>query len=137
PGSTTRSRTRCTSTETRWRGSIARGVSRPMADAFDVVVIGGGPAGSVAATLLADAGHRVLVLERERFPRYHIGESLLSATLPILDAIGATPAIERHGFLRKPGGTFLWGRQAEPWRFWVRADPGGRDHAFTLRRLAF
>jgi len=82
-----------------------------MRDAPDVLVIGGGPAGAVAATLLADAGHRVLVLERERFPRYHIGESLLSATLPILDAVGATPAIERHGFLHKPGGTFQWGRQ--------------------------
>jgi halogenation protein CepH len=103
----------------------------------DVVVIGGGPAGSVAATLLADAGHRVLVLERERFPRYHIGESLLSATLPILDAIGATPAIERHGFLRKPGGTFLWGRQREPWSFWFREDPGGRPHAFHVVRAEF
>jgi halogenation protein CepH len=103
----------------------------------DVVVIGGGPAGSVAATLLADGGHRVVVLERERFPRYHIGESLLSATLPILDAIGATPAIERHGFLRKPGGTFLWGRQREPWSFWFREDPGGRPHAFQVIRAEF
>jgi halogenation protein CepH len=103
----------------------------------DVVVIGGGPAGAVASTLLADAGHRVLVLERERFPRYHIGESLLSATLPILDAIGATPAIERHGFLKKPGGTFLWGRQAEPWSFLFREDPGGRPHAFQVVRAEF
>jgi glycine/D-amino acid oxidase-like deaminating enzyme len=92
----------------------------------DVVVVGGGPAGSVVSTLLADAGHRVTVLERERFPRYHIGESLLSATLPILDTIGATPLVERHGFLRKPGGTFQWGRQREPWSFWFREDPGGR-----------
>jgi halogenation protein CepH len=103
----------------------------------DVVVVGGGPAGSVAATLLADAGHRVLVLERDRFPRYHIGESLLSATLPILDAIGATPRIERHGFLQKPGGVFQWGRQREPWSFWFREDPGGRPYAFQVVRAEF
>jgi len=103
----------------------------------DVVVVGGGPAGSVISTLLADAGHRVTVLERERFPRYHIGESLLSATLPILDVIGATPLIERHGFLRKPGGTFQWGRQREPWSFWFREDPGGRPYAFQVVRAEF
>jgi FAD-dependent halogenase len=103
----------------------------------DVVVIGGGPAGSVAATLLADAGHRVVVFERERFPRYHIGESLLSATLPILDAVGATPKIEAHGFLRKPGGTFQWGRKREPWSFWFREDPGGRPHAYQVVRAEF
>src|SRR5437870_11103522 len=103
----------------------------------DVAVIGGGPAGSVASTVLADSGHRVVVFERERYPRYHIGESLLSATLPILDAIGATPAIERHGFLRKPGGTFLWGRQPEPWSFSFREDPGGRPHAYQVVRAEF
>ena len=103
----------------------------------DVAVIGGGPAGSVASTVLADSGHRVVVFERERYPRYHIGESLLSATLPILDAIGATPAIERHGFLRKPGGTFLWGRQPEPWSFSFREDPGGRPYAFQVIRAEF
>jgi halogenation protein CepH len=107
------------------------------ADSFDVVVIGGGPAGSVAATLLADAGHRVAVFERERFPRYHIGESLLSATIPILDAVGVTPLVERHGFLRKPGGTFQWGRQREPWSFWFREDPGGRPYAFQVVRAEF
>jgi flavin-dependent dehydrogenase len=103
----------------------------------EVVVVGGGPAGSIAATLLADAGQRVVVLEKERFPRYHIGESLLSATLPILDAVGATPLIEAHGFLQKPGGTFQWGRQREPWSFWFREDPGGRPYAFQVVRAEF
>src|SRR5262245_25243449 len=103
----------------------------------DVVVIGGGPAGSVTATLLADAGVSVTLLERERFPRYHIGESLLSATLPILDAIGVTAKCEAHGFLRKPGGTFQWGRQRDPWSFWFREDPGGRPYAFQVVRAEF
>jgi halogenation protein CepH len=103
----------------------------------EVVVVGGGPAGAVAATRLAQMGRQVVVLERERFPRYHIGESLLSATLPILDRIGVTPQLEQHGFLRKPGGTFLWGRQAEPWSFWFREDPGGRPYAFQVIRAEF
>jgi FAD-dependent halogenase len=104
---------------------------------YDIAVIGGGPAGSTAAGFLAQAGARVIVLEKERFPRYHIGESLLSATLPILDALGVTPAIEAAGFVRKPGGTFLWGADAEPWSFFFREDPGGRPHAFHVLRSQF
>lgn len=105
--------------------------------ASDVIVIGGGPAGSVAAGFLAQAGRRVLLFERERFPRYHIGESLLSATMPILEALGVMPAIEEAGFIRKPGGTFVWGSQAQPWSFFFRDDPGGRPHAFQVVRSQF
>jgi flavin-dependent dehydrogenase len=55
-------------------------------DMYDVAIIGGGPAGSTAATLLAGAGRRVIVLERDKFPRFHIGESLLpfSTTLSLV-----------------------------------------------------
>ena len=61
---------------------------------YDAIVIGGGPAGSTAAGLLAKRGRRVLVLERERFPREHVGESLLPASLPILEELGVRQAVE-------------------------------------------
>ena len=105
--------------------------------AFDVIVIGGGPAGSAAAGFLAQSGYRIGLFEKERFPRYHIGESLLSATMPILEALGVMPAIEHAGFMRKPGGTFVWGNLGEPWSFFFREDPGGRAHAFHVLRSEF
>ena len=55
---------------------------------WDVVVVGGGPAGATVSGLLARSGHRVLVLEREKFPRYHIGESLVPGVLPVLKELG-------------------------------------------------
>ncbi len=109
----------------------------PAHSSFDVIVIGGGPAGSTVASLLARGGRRVLVLEREHFPRYHIGESLLSATLPILNHVGVLPAVEAAGFINKPGGTFVWGSSVEPWSFWFHEDPGGYTHAFHVVRSQF
>jgi halogenation protein CepH len=108
-----------------------------MSAQYDVVVIGGGPAGSISAGFLAQNGCRVALFEKERFPRYHIGESLLSATMPILEALGVMPAVEAAGFIRKPGGTFIWGSDIEPWNFFFREDPGGRPSAFHVLRSEF
>ena len=85
---------------------------------YDVVVIGGGPAGSAFSTLLAASGWSVGLVERTRFPRHRIGESLVPQVLEILDETGALPKVEAHGFLRKEGGVFFWGRTKEPWSFY-------------------
>ena len=62
-----------------------------------MIVVGGGPAGSAAATMLARKGWRVLLFERERFPREHVGESLLPASVPILAELGVLPAVRGGG----------------------------------------
>jgi halogenation protein CepH len=84
----------------------------------DVVVVGGGPGGSTVASLIAMQGHRVVLLEKETFPRYQIGESLLPSTVHgICRLIGATDELAKAGFNRKLGGTFRWGASPEPWTF--------------------
>jgi flavin-dependent dehydrogenase len=82
---------------------------------WDAIVIGGGPAGSSAATWLSRAGRKVLLLEKERFPREHIGESLLPGVLPYLDSLGVRDAVEAAGFEKKEGQTLVWGGDGEPW----------------------
>jgi len=72
----------------------------------DVVVIGGGPGGASTATVLADQGLDVLLLEREPFPRYHVGESLLPALWELWDRLDVTPQIEAAGFVVKQGISF-------------------------------
>lgn len=73
---------------------------------YDVVIVGAGPAGATAAKVLADRGHAVLVVERSRFPRFHIGESLLPYMNPLLDRLGLTEPVANAGFPVKRGAEF-------------------------------
>lgn len=88
-------------------------------DMFDVVIVGGGPAGSTAATLLRkyNAGLRVLVVEKARFPRDHIGESQLPVICSVLAEMGVWDKVEAAGFPVKLGASLTWGRDNESWDF--------------------
>src|SRR5688572_8394574 len=89
---------------------------------WDVLVIGAGPAGTAAAAVLSERGHRVLVLERERFPRYHIGESLLPFTFYPLQRLGLVEKMRNSQFVKKYSVQFVSpsGKASQPFYFSTR-----------------
>ncbi len=95
------------------------------ANNYDTIVIGAGPAGSSAAALLAEQGLRVLVLEREKFPRYHIGESLLPFTYYPLKRLGLLDKMRQAGFVQKHSVQFVSssGQASQPFYFASRYAP--------------
>lgn len=105
----------------------------------DVLIVGGGPAGSTLAAILLKyrPEARVRILERERFPRFHVGETLVADINVVLDEMGAYPAVDAAGFVRKYGATFRWGAAPEPWHLLFatmeesRTAPGQVQTAYT------
>lgn len=77
----------------------------------DILIIGAGPSGSVSAAALIRAGLKVIVLEKQHFPRFVIGESLLPSLMPLLDGVGMGDVVRHAGFQYKHGATFTWGNR--------------------------
>ena len=91
---------------------------------YDAIIVGAGPAGSAAATILAEHGHRALVLEREKFPRYHIGESLIPFTYHPLERLGMIDRLKKSAFTKKYSVQFISpnGSASQPFYFFNRYD---------------
>ncbi len=107
----------------------------------DVIVSGGGPAGSTVAALVAMQGHRVVVLEKEKFPRHRIGESLLPSTVHgVCRLTGVSDELEKAGFVRKRGGTYRWGANPGTWTFSFSISPkisSPASYAYQVERSKF
>ena len=104
---------------------------------YDVAIIGGGPAGSTAATLLSKAGRRVIVLERDKFPRFHIGESLLPFSMETFTRLGIQEKL-RAGFVEKFGGEIAEAGGEKAAKFYFKDGFGSRtDRSYQVTRSKF
>src|SRR5690349_6618820 len=107
-----------------------------MNNRLDAIVIGGGPAGSTTAGLLSKAGARVLLIEKEGFPRFHIGESLLPRSVPILEKLGVDPS--GPAFHYKGGAEFFDEKTGDHAVYpFADALPGIPPHAYQVDRAVF
>src|SRR6478736_2161678 len=106
---------------------------------YDAIIIGGGPAGSCAGAILGEYGHRVLILEREKFPRYHIGESLIPFTYEPLKRIGMIPKLKASHFVKKYSVAFVRpeGKSSTPFYFYTRYDKETIAQTWQVLRSEF
>ncbi len=107
-------------------------------ESYDCIVIGGGPAGSTVATLLAQYGHRVALFEQHRFPRHHIGESLMPETYWTFQRLGMLEKLRKTAFPLKESVQFVSaaGQESQPFYFWDR-DPNEWSITWQVRRDEF
>jgi flavin-dependent dehydrogenase len=105
----------------------------------EVLIIGGGPAGTSTAAILAEHGHKVLVLEREKFPRYHVGESLIPFTFAPLERLGLIPTMKKSHFMKKFSVSFVQpdGRRSQPFYFFNRYDRDTVAQTWQVLRSEF
>jgi flavin-dependent dehydrogenase len=106
---------------------------------YDAIIIGGGPSGSSSAAILAEYGHKVLILEREKFPRYHIGESLIPFTFQPLERLGMIPKMRQSHFQQKYSVTFVQpsGKRSLPFYFYTRYDRNTVAQTWQVLRSEF
>ena len=106
---------------------------------YDVLIIGGGPSGSSSAAILAEHGHRVLILEREKFPRYHVGESLIPFNYGPMERLGLIPMMKQSAFVKKYSVQFVApnGRASQPFYFFNRYDKDTVAQTWQVLRSEF
>ena len=111
---------------------------RPEATEYDCIVVGGGPSGSTTAALVADAGYRVLLLERDAEPRRKVGESLMPETYWVFERLGVLDALKKGPFVEKVGVQFVSssGRESSPFLF-TRHDPRECSRTWHVERAKF
>jgi 2-polyprenyl-6-methoxyphenol hydroxylase-like FAD-dependent oxidoreductase len=104
---------------------------------YDVLVVGGGPGGSSAATFLSRGGLRVAVAEREAFPRFHVGESLLPANLPVLERLGVLDEVKARRFFVKYGAYFHDQEMDLGYQFFFREGKPWPPYTYEVQRGEF
>src|SRR5271166_3878213 len=117
--------------------AVAGAKPPPWSRTCDILIIGGGPAGSTAATLLAERGYHVVVLEKSHHPRFHIGESLLPANLPLLQRLGVAEQVRAIG-MEKWGAEFISPYDGRHQEFeFAQAWDKSLAYAYQVRRSEF
>ena len=106
---------------------------------YDAVIIGGGPSGTSAATILAQHGHKVLIIERDSFPRYRVGESLIPFTYQALERLGMIPKMRASCFTKKYSVSFVQpdGKRSQPFYFHTRYDKDTVAQTWQVTRAEF